>query len=74
MKKILVKLPALLPFPATRYCIDYDADADVIDISFRKPQRATDSELREDGLIVHTQGAKIVGITTLDASKRHGGF
>jgi uncharacterized protein YuzE len=70
MKKILDALPGLLHFPARRYWIDYDEEADVMYISFRKPQRATDSELRDDGLIVHTRGAEIVGITILDASKR----
>lgn len=70
MKNILASLPGLLGIPAKRYWIDYDEEADVLYISFRKPQHATDSELRGDGIIVRKCGNEIVGITILDASKR----
>jgi uncharacterized protein YuzE len=50
--------------------LDYDDEADVLYISYRRPQRATDSELREDGIIVHRQGKNVVGITILEASGR----
>ena len=33
-------------------------------------QRATDSELRDDGIIVHRRGKKVVGLTIQDASTR----
>jgi uncharacterized protein YuzE len=49
--------------------IDYDAEADVLYLSFRKPQRATDGELRDDGIIVHRRGKK-VGLTIQAASTR----
>jgi hypothetical protein len=39
-------------------------------VSFCKPQRATDSELRDDGIIVHCRGKKVVGLTIRDASTR----
>jgi hypothetical protein len=32
--------------------------------------RATDSELRDDGIIVHRRGKKVVGLTIQDASMR----
>jgi uncharacterized protein YuzE len=50
--------------------LDYDAEADVLYISFRRPQHATDSELREAGIIVHRRGRQMVGLTILEASNR----
>ena len=50
--------------------LDFDSEADVLYISFRRPQRASDSEMREDGIIVHRRGKQIVGLTILDASTR----
>ncbi len=50
--------------------IDHDAEADVLYISFQRPQRATDSNMREDGIILHRRGKQIVGLTILEASKR----
>jgi hypothetical protein len=32
--------------------------------------RATDSDLRDDGIIVHRRGKKVVGLTIQDASTR----
>jgi uncharacterized protein YuzE len=55
---------------AKRCLLDFDEEADVLYISFRKPQHATDSEMRDDGVIVRKSGDEIVGITILDASKR----
>jgi uncharacterized protein YuzE len=50
--------------------IDHDEEADVLYLSFRRPQRATDSELRDDGIVVRKRGKEIVGLTILDASIR----
>jgi len=50
--------------------IDYDREADVLYISFRRPQAATDSEMRDDGIIVHRRRKQIVGLTVLEASTR----
>ena len=60
----------LVRLPAQKMCTDYDEDADVLYLSFRKPQGATDSRLRDDGVIVRTCGKEIVGLTILDASTR----
>lgn len=68
--RILQAVPRLLDFPAKHLWIDYDAEADVLYLSFAKPQRATDSELRDDGIIVHRRGKKVVGLTIQDASTR----
>jgi uncharacterized protein YuzE len=68
--RILQAVPQLVRFPAKQLWIDYDAEADVLYLSFCKPQRATDSEMRDDGIIVHRRGKKVVGLTIQDASTR----
>ena len=68
--RILKAAPRLINLPAKQMWIDYDAEADVLYLSFAKPQRATDSELRDDGIIVHRRGKKVVGLTIQDASTR----
>ena len=39
-------------------------------LSFEKPQKATDSEMRDDGVLLRYKREKLVGITILEASKR----
>ena len=63
--------PHLLKFPVTKMWIDYDKEADVLYIAFNRPQEATDSEMTQDGILHRYRGEKLVGITILDASKRH---
>ena len=50
--------------------IDYDREADVLYLSFRKPQRATKTIETEDDLLIRKDGNKIVGITILNANTR----
>lgn len=57
-------------FPVKQIWIDYDEDADVLYLSFCKPQKVTDGDLRDDGIIVHHRGKKAVGLTIQDASTR----
>jgi len=68
--RLLEVVPNLVGLPHKRMWIDYDDGADVLYVSFTRPQRATDSDLRDDGVIVHRRGKQIVGITVLDASTR----
>jgi uncharacterized protein YuzE len=70
LANLLNATPALLGLPADRMSVDYDADADVLYLSFERPQKATDSEMRDDGIIIHRRGKKIVGVTILEASSR----
>ena len=69
-RRILRAVPQLVRFPARQMSLDFDSEADVLYISFRRPQCASDSEMREDGIIVHRRGKQIVGLTILDASTR----
>lgn len=67
----LFKLSAsLIKFPAKRLWIDYDKEADVLYISFRRPQRATDSEMLDNGILLRYNKDMLVGITVMDASTR----
>jgi uncharacterized protein YuzE len=66
-------MPYILNFPSAKFWVDYDREADVLYISFRRPQKATDSEMLEDGVILRYRGDKMVGLTILDASKREKG-
>jgi uncharacterized protein YuzE len=50
--------------------IDYDREADVLYMSFRKPQRATQTIELEDDLLLRKDGGKVVGLTILNASVR----
>jgi uncharacterized protein YuzE len=68
--RILKAVPQLVHLPAKQMWIDYDEEADVLYLSFCKPQKANDSELRDDGIIIHRRGKKVVGLTIQDASTR----
>jgi uncharacterized protein YuzE len=70
IRAILKNLQGFLKVPARRYWIDYDQEADVLYLGFRRPQRATESELTEDGVIIRKAGKRIVGLTILEASRR----
>ena len=63
-------IDGLLDLPARQVWADYDAGADVLYVSFRKPQQADDSVIEDDGNIYHYAGQELVGITVLDASSK----
>ncbi len=71
MQSVTRAIPLLLTFPAQRFWVDYDADADVLYISFQRPQQATETEMTDDGILVRYRGREPIGITILDASTRH---
>ncbi len=50
--------------------IDYDKEADVLYMSFRKPQRATKTIEADDDILIRKDGRDIVGITVMNASTR----
>ncbi len=63
-------VPFLIGFPASRFWVDYDKEADVLYISFARPQKATDTEMTDDGLLLRYRDSQLVGVTILDASTR----
>jgi uncharacterized protein YuzE len=66
---ILESLPYILKMPSKRIWTDYDEEADVLYISFRKPQQANDS-IMEDDLTYHYHDKELVGVTVLHAKKK----
>ena len=70
LKEIFKATPHILKFPQTKMWIDYDKGADVLYISFKRPQKATDSEMLDNGILLRYKGTELVGITVLEASKR----
>mgnify|MGYP003460315640 FL=1 len=63
---ILSLVPPLLNLKSSQLWLDYDEEADVLYISLRKPQRATDSQM-EGHCIYHYDGQELVGVTVLQA-------
>lgn len=63
-------IPHIIKFHESKMWIDYDRDADVLYINFKRPQNATDSEMLDNGMLIRYRGDEIVGITVLEASKR----
>ncbi len=61
--------PDIIKLPVEHMWIDYDKEADVLYLSFRKPQRAKKT-IETDDILIRKDGKKIVGITILNASTR----
>lgn len=60
----------LLNLPFNNVWTNYDKEADVLYMNFKKPAVADDSELTDDNIIIRYEGKEIIGITILNASKR----
>lgn len=60
----------MLHLPAKQVWVDYDQEADVLYMSFRKPQNATKTIEMDDDILVRKNGRTIVGLTILNASSR----
>lgn len=63
-------VPYLIDFPASRFWVDYDRDADVLYTSFTRQQQATGTVMEEGGLLMRYRDGQVVGVTILDASTR----
>ena len=50
-------------------CMSYDAEADTLYVNYKKPSRATDSELTDDDVIVRYEGEEVAGFTILHAGQ-----
>ena len=74
VKNVREAVPLLLGFPMNRFSVDYDKEADVLYISSRRPQQATDTQMTEDGILLRYRGSALVGITVLEASTRAQGL
>ncbi len=63
-------IPFLTDFPTQRFWVDYDREADVLYISFQRPQKATNTEMSDEGILFRYRDQQLVGITVLEASTR----
>jgi uncharacterized protein YuzE len=70
IQAVAAAIPLLLKIPMERYWVDYDKEADVLYISFRHPQKATDTRSTDDGILLRYHRKELVGITVLEASTR----
>ena len=78
MEKTILKhlqpiLPSLVALSKKKKSVyfDYDKQADVLYVSFAKPQQATDTEILSDDILIRKKRNEIVGITLLHASHYH---
>lgn len=71
LKETMMAVSHILKLPEKKMWIDYDKEADVLYISFKRPQKATDSEMLQDGILLRYKDDELVGMTIMDASKRH---
>lgn len=70
IEEISEALPHLIRLPAGKAWIDYDQEADVLYVSLKRPQKATDTEFLENkGILLRYRNKELVGVTVLDASK-----
>jgi uncharacterized protein YuzE len=60
----------MLSLSTKQVWIDYDKEADVLYMSFRKPQRATETIELDEDMLLRKDGENIVGLTILNASIR----
>jgi len=70
LKEIYELVSHFIKLPETKMWIDYDKEADVLYINFKRPQKATDSEMLDNGVLLRYKNDELVGITILEASKR----
>ena len=63
-------VPAVKNAPGQYLWSSYDAEADTLYVTFKKPSRATDSEITDDDVIVRYEDGEVIGITILNAGKR----
>jgi uncharacterized protein YuzE len=65
---ILESAASFLKLGVKKQWLNYDEEADVLYVSFRCPQKATDSRMEGD-LIYHYRDEELVGVTILHASQ-----
>ena len=60
----------MVKLPIQHVWLDYDKEADVLYVSFRRPQRATKTIETDDDILVRKDGKDVVGLTIFNASTR----
>ena len=70
VKEIFEALPYIKKVGAKHLWFDFDEEADVLYISLERPQRATDTDILEDGVFLRLRDKEIVGITITNISNK----
>ena len=70
INKLMDMIPYITAMPFKKIWIDYDEEADVLYVNFKKPSHADDARLLDNDVIVRYEKGDIVGITILNAKKR----
>jgi len=70
LEQVLSFVPQVLQLQQKNIWLSYDEEADVLYVNFKKPNRADDSELLENDVLVRYEGEEIVGMTIMSASKK----
>jgi len=73
IKEIFEALPHIKKVGAKHLWFDFDEEADVLYVSLERPQRATDTDILEDGIFLRLRGKSVVGITITNISKKFKG-
>ena len=63
-------MPHIKKVGAKHLWFDFDEEADVLYLSLERPQRATDTDIMEDGIFLRLRDEKIVGMTITNVSKK----
>jgi len=69
LSEIFDIVPHIIKLSEDKMLIDYDGEADVLYVSFKRPQEATDSEMLDNGVLLRYREDELVGVTILDASR-----
>jgi uncharacterized protein YuzE len=66
--KCIAMMHDILQLQEKSVWLDYDQEADVLYVSFRKPQRPKKTIEIDEDFLVRKDGDKIVGVTIMNAS------
>jgi len=67
LSEIFSIVPHIIKLSEDKMLIDYDREADVLYVSFKRPQQATDSEMLDNGVLLRYRKNELV--TILEASR-----
>lgn len=71
VREVREAMPHLKRLPSNHFWFDYDEEADVLYVSFQKPQRATNSILKDGNVLLRYQDKKLVGVTIMGTKSSH---
>lgn len=70
VNEIYEALPHIKKMDAKHIWFDFDDEADVLYVSLERPQRATYTDILEDGTFLRLRDKKAVGLTITNISKK----